>query len=539
LASLSVLGVLPAFAWAVPRVMLEVDGVTTCYDALFVAGTVAPRRLDRDSASGRGLFLGSGACAKRLEFVTIGGHAGKPRAVRTCPRRGPHTTLGQSAAPGETMATSQQTITLVDERKEGARDARPGILVLFSAEGISERVEPLGRRSSIGRTPDNGIRLNDAGISRHHATFLREADELLLVDEGSRNGTFVNGQRLTEPTRIVFGDVIRVGETLLLCVADVSAYAHWPVAASQPPLLGGPLMQQVARLARMVAPKDVEVLIEGESGTGKELVARLIHDESGRSGPFVAVNCAAIPEALFEAELFGVVRGAFTGADSDRPGLVTAASGGTLFLDEVAELPLAAQAKLLRALEQRESRPVGGTRARRLDLKLVAATHHSLRDAVQRKDFRLDLFHRICGFTIHLPALHERREDVILLAERLIEEAASGSQCQPRLTCGFVERLLLYRWPGNVRELQRALHEACLRAVAESCAELRVSHLRRELSDDLSAKDTEQPDELQRVRAALARSAGNVKQAATALGIRRQRIYELLREHRLSAADFR
>ncbi len=213
-------------------------------------------------------------------------------------------------------------------------------------------------------------------------------------------------------------------------------------------------MRQIVEMIRRVAPSDATVLIEGESGTGKELVARAVHELSERhGGPFVAVNCAAIPRELLESELFGHLRGAFTGAVRDRVGKFEQAAGGTLFLDEVGELPLDLQPKLLRALQEREIEPVGGT-PRTVDVRLVAATNRHLEKSMREGGFREDLYYRLAVVPLQLPPLCQRREDVPLLVNHFL---ASKGKERVEVSDAFMQRLSAYDWPGNVRELQNVI----------------------------------------------------------------------------------
>ncbi len=222
-------------------------------------------------------------------------------------------------------------------------------------------------------------------------------------------------------------------------------------------------MQETLRWARKVAPTEATVLILGESGTGKELIARAVHNQSARTGAFVPVNCASIPETLLESELFGHEKGAFTGALSRQEGLVHAADGGTLFLDEIGELSQAAQARLLRILQQREVRRVGARKPESVDIRLVAATHRNLPLLVERGEFRADLYFRLKVVEIQLPPLCERGEDIPALAEVFIARAAAKLGRQPlELDRGATAAMRHYKWPGNVRELQHAVERAVI-----------------------------------------------------------------------------
>lgn len=229
------------------------------------------------------------------------------------------------------------------------------------------------------------------------------------------------------------------------------------VGASQP-------MRELAELVRMVAPHAATVLIEGETGSGKEIVAKAVHRLSDRaSKPFVVLNCAAIPEALLEAELFGHTRGAFTGAVQSRMGRIEAARGGTLFLDEIGEMPLALQAKMLRFLEYGELQRVGENETIQVDVRIVAATHQPLEKRAEEGTFRLDLYHRLAVFPVEVPPLRERMEDLPMLAEHLLAVFGESAP-RKRLTDSAVEALMQHRWPGNVRELMHVLNRAVILA---------------------------------------------------------------------------
>ena len=224
-------------------------------------------------------------------------------------------------------------------------------------------------------------------------------------------------------------------------------------------------IKQALALATRVAPTDGSVLIQGASGTGKELFAKHIHGTSGRTGPFIPVNCAAIPEALFESLLFGHRRGAFTGATQAQTGLLVAADGGTLFLDEVADMPLPMQAKLLRVLQEREVRVVGEVRSRPTNFRLISATHNDLRQRVQTGTFRQDLFYRLAEITLLIPDLHARGRDVVLLARHYLRlQTTQRGMRATQLARGTDAVLLKHTWPGNVRELRNVLFQASLNA---------------------------------------------------------------------------
>jgi len=238
-----------------------------------------------------------------------------------------------------------------------------------------------------------------------------------------------------------------------------------PIVSSLPEMIGeSAAMLELAGMIRLVAPRTATVLIEGETGTGKEVVAKAVHRLSARAAkPFVVLNCAAIPEALLEAELFGHTRGAFTGAVTSRTGRIEAAHGGTLFLDEIGEMPLALQAKMLRFLECGELQKVGENESIRVDVRVIAATHQELEKRAAEKTFRLDLYHRLAVFPVTVPALRDRMEDLPLLVEFFLEQMGATSPRKAISECALA-RLADYDWPGNVRELMHVLERGSILA---------------------------------------------------------------------------
>jgi hypothetical protein len=342
-----------------------------------------------------------------------------------------------------------------------------------------ERVE-LGRGSERRTRRDRGtlsLTVPDGRMSEPHARFVREGGGWVVEDLGSKNGVLVDGDAHPR-TRLVDGMILEIGHTLV-------RYREAPVAsgAALDVALAGQRVTETfdARLARAfddlgaVAATRAAIVIYGESGTGKELVAREAHQLGRRSGAFVAVNCGALPANLVEAELFGYRKGAFSGADQDRPGIVRSADRGTLFLDEIADLPAAAQAALLRVLQEREVTPLGSAQAVPVDLQVIAASHQDLAAAVEHGEFRRDLYARLAAFTLALPPLRERRDDLGVLLAALVTRVAG---VDARLSAAVARALAAYDWPLNIRELESALTVAA--ALARG-GPIKLEHLPEEV----------------------------------------------------------
>jgi DNA-binding NtrC family response regulator len=303
------------------------------------------------------------------------------------------------------------------------------------------------------------------------------------------------------------------------------------------PIFQSPGMKAVVRTIERVAPSDVSILITGESGTGKEVVADLIHNLSPRNkGPLIKINCAALPRELIESELFGSVKGAFTGANVDREGLFRQAEGGTLLLDEISEMPIDTQSKLLRVLQEKEVRPVGGRASYKTDCRIIAATNRPTEEAIKAGKLREDLYYRISAIAVHLPPLRERREDIIPLANAFLKRF--GAQAGRNLT-GFTpvatEALRAYDWPGNVRQLQNEIQRAVLMSEG-------VQIDQRDLSVVAAASSKENPDltlmeamERNAILQMLKDTQGNKLETAKRLGIGRQTLYNKIKMYGIQA----
>lgn len=313
----------------------------------------------------------------------------------------------------------------------------------------------------IGSADTEDIVLTDPTVSRHHAEIHRGRDGVTLRDLGSTNGTFVGSVRAKE---IYLGadTRFRVGRTeFLFTPADEVIDVEPSTKDRFEDLVGSSVgMREVFGVLERVAPTDLTVLITGETGTGKELASQAVHNQSKRkNSPFVVFDCGAAPNKLIESELFGHQRGAFTGAIESRPGIFETADHGTIFLDEIGELPLELQPKLLRVLEQREVRRVGGSKTKPIDVRVVAATNKNLREQVNAGRFREDLYYRLAVVELALPPLRDRMEDLSLLANHLLQRATHNPGVQ-EIAPEVMDIFQTYRWPGNVRELKNVLQRA-------------------------------------------------------------------------------
>lgn len=309
------------------------------------------------------------------------------------------------------------------------------------------------------------------------------------------------------------------------------------------PLGKSKLFQEVMKLAEQVAPTESTVLIQGESGTGKEVIARYIHDLSARSeGPFLSINCGALPEGLLESELFGHVKGSFTGAVRDKQGLFAAARGGTFFLDEVGEMSPATQVKLLRVLQEREAIPVGGTEAIPVDVRLVAATNRELEEDIKRGRFRTDLYYRLNVIAIHLPPLRDRRDDIPIFVDAFLKRIATEHDDPPkRLSEPAGDAIGVYDWPGNVRELENALERAVVLTKGElidvAAIPAKITDRKAEplVADRAHATPTLELIEQAYITWVLQNESGNKTRAAEVLGIDPSTLYRKLSKYDTNA----
>lgn len=426
---------------------------------------------------------------------------------------------------------------MVIEHPVSAPGASIGLLEVHPRLGADRPgIHSVTTNCVVGRGSGVDIPLEGARVSDRHASIERVSKALRVRDLGSRFGTRIDGVAVgPEPVLVRPGAVLRFGDALFLAVKEPDSYVGMPLTVNGSelglagPLLAGPRTNGVWARAIQLARIAKSMLIQGETGTGKEVVVRLIHRELGKA-PLVALNIAAVPDALFESELFGHERGAFTGADTARLGAFREARGGILFLDEIGDLSLHLQAKLLRAIELRQVRPLGAAKCVPVELCIVAATSRDLWRACEHGTFRKDLFYRLAGATIQLAPLRERREEILPLA--LANLQAAGS------TLGFdaaaAERLLLARWDGNVRQLRFAVTHALCSATLAGRSEINSEDL--PMLDMVQGQSTLSRDD---ILAAFREAGGVASRAARLLRVSRTTLYASCKRRGLEPDELR
>jgi len=438
---------------------------------------------------------------------------------------------------------------------EGARPRAGGMRLALA--GVHEIVLGRADARSVARTRSDEqtslrVGVPDRKMSEAHARILLAPGGASIEDLGSTNGTLVNGARVERAT-LVGGDVLEVGHTLFV-YGEVLERPGWHLAdldsekaADALPGLSTLDPVHATKLDRLkrVAASSVSIVLLGETGTGKEVLARAVHALSQRPGPFVAINCGAIPATLVESLLSGHVKGSFSGAERDELGLIRSAQFGTLFLDEIGDLPAASQAALLRVLQEGEVTPVGATRAAKVDLRVVSATHRPLDDLMERGEFRRDLYGRLAGFAYNLPPLRDRRVDVGLLVAALLRSPKVQQADALRFRADAARAMLLYDWPLNVRELEQCLVTSSVLAeeglvhledfppgVVEAALPPSVSGETRAAADRDEALRRE-------LLLRLAEARGNMSEVARAMGKARQQIQRWVRRFGIDADAFK
>ncbi len=492
----------------------------------------AANHLDLD----RAYFDGSLDLLRELA-VTVDLDAALPRLSAIASKMLPHDALRMACFDqgGQLIvnaSTADVPDMMVSEREDLIIDDLRSDTVGAPASHPTEWLAGAGYRSALGvstRAPEPTVSVafwskRPQAFNRTHLPLARRIAYHLGLVVGRGKATRVVPQVDEDRTQRVHADVQRGVDRL-------KAAAHLRVVGESVE------WRDVLRKATQVAPTDTTVLISGESGTGKEVVARFVHAASTRHArPFVALNCAALPEQLLEAELFGYERGAFTSANQAKPGQVELASGGVLFLDEVTEMSLSAQAKFLRVLQEREFQRLGGTRLIKANIRVIAATNRDLRKAVERGDFREDLFYRLGVFDIEIPPLRNRQSDIVPLSEAFLQEiSASIGRPAAALTRGARQALLQYDWPGNVRELRNVLERA---AILCEGAPIDTTHLALDSGNRRPRHDTTDLGIVERttITKVLDECSGNKTKAARRLGLSRTQLHLRIRKYRLEEA---
>jgi DNA-binding NtrC family response regulator len=445
-------------------------------------------------------------------------------------------------ASAQNRATDTTIVTL-DGRAIGMRVPKLTLEVI-TGPSTGARAELAGHELIVGSDPSNTLVLDDPRVSRFHLRIAADDLGLCLRDRGSANGTFIGGLRCRE-VYLHDGARIDLGESSI--VARIGG-GEDEIELSGDDRFGGAIgrslvMRRLFAAARRAAATAATVVLLGETGTGKDVLARAIHDASPRAAaPYIVFDCGAVAPSLIESALFGHVRGAFTGADSDRPGVFEWASGGTLFLDEIGELGRDLQPKLLRALETGTITRVGATAPVPVDVRVIAATNRDLRAEVERGEFRADLYYRLAVIVLEVPALRERREDVALLASHFATDLfgdADPTRVRPALEEIFAH-LRHHPWPGNVRELRNVVERAAAMADPQALRgdlALRLGELRASLGRTLHARlplDQARAEfDREYLRDALAAHQGSIPHAAIAAGVHPKSLERLLRRYKL------
>ncbi|MCX4246788.1 sigma 54-interacting transcriptional regulator [Paraliomyxa miuraensis] len=437
---------------------------------------------------------------------------------------------------------------------------------------VSSRVEPQGRRLlviagdrvsshplpqsgpfKLGRGEEVDLRVDDPSVSRDHACLYFNRNQIHVSDSGSSNGTRVRGRRLkgNERVPISAGETFEAGSVLLMVQDPFGAEASKAIvsragASTDDIVIQDRAMASLYQLAERVARSTINVLLLGETGVGKDVLARKIHAMSPRADkPFLPLNCGALTEQLLESELFGHEKGAFTGAVETKIGLLEAANEGTVFLDEVGELPMSVQVKLLRVLEERAVRRVGGLRSKPFDIRFLAATNRDLNQAIADGDFRSDLFYRLNGISLVIPPLRQRVGEIEGLAHKFIEDASkrAGQDRAPRLSDEALAWLRAHDWPGNIRELQNTIERAVLLCTGELITLEQLPVRMAAVGNTPAAGGTggfgvvqagggeDDDPERRRILDALEHCAGNQTRAAKLLGISRNTLLARLDQY--------
>ncbi len=442
------------------------------------------------------------------------------------------------------MSRDRSTVTgLLDEAPVCSRQNAGGLLLVIRGPDRGARVRIEAEPITIGASKQCSLVLTDTTVSRRHLEIVLVDDEYMVNDCGSTNGVTIGGRRF-ERAPIGFGDEFKIGRTVIKLVPDEEFVEPEPAGDGAFGSIVGDdsRMRQMFTLLSEVAPTNATVLIEGATGTGKELFAAELHRHSTRrDGPFIVFDCGSVPRDLIASVLFGHIKGAFTGALTDRRGVFAEAHGGTLFLDEIGELSLDLQPALLRALDTRSVCRVGATSYEKFDVRVVAATNRDLRAEVAKKQFREDLYYRLAVIRMNVPPLAERGRDIPLLLEHF------RNQFAPHLAIRSEDmaRLVSYRWPGNVRELRNVMERACVLgrdghiglddAFGDTSAPAGLT-IRRDLPFKDAKHQVVEAFERDYINDLMERHHGNLSAAAREAQIDRKHLRELLRKYSVASA---
>jgi DNA-binding NtrC family response regulator len=454
----------------------------------------------------------------------------------------------------ELHITQTRTLVVPGEKTTLLKLRRCRLTVAQGPDAGKEMVTDKERVRIGAHNTNDMVLTEDRTASRHHFEIQYTERGYLLVDLNSTNGTFLDGRRV-ERAYMTAGSQVRAGSSTITFVPLDEEVTVEPDTEGQ---LGGMVgqsvkMRQIFGLIRKIAPMDVSVIVQGETGTGKELVARAIHENSSRrKGPMVVLDCGAIPPNLIESELFGHEKGAFTGAVSSRPGAFERADGGTIFLDELGELRLDLQPKLLRVLENREVRRVGGNDVVEVNVRVIAATNRDLVKEIQSGNFREDLYFRLSVINIQLPPLRQRREDIPQILRRaLADPELVQKHGRKRFSPEALSVLTAYNWPGNVRELINVLSHVLTFSEGEEILvnnlPARVQGQQKEapvpFNEHLSFKDAKEQllenFEREYIGSLLKRCEGNISRAARESGLHRKSIERLVKKYQLDARSMK
>ncbi len=449
------------------------------------------------------------------------------RSAPSAPGRAPTQPVGAVGLPGSKprVVDVPSTMPVVPRADPTARR-----MLVIAGDRVGTHLLPDTGEVRVGRGEDAELRIDDPSVSREHARlFFEKGKPVMIADAGSSNGTRVRGKALTAGQKVALapGETFEVGSALLMLQSPFAFDDGQAARGEGGIVIEDRTMAGIYQLAERIAKSTINVLLLGETGVGKDVLSRRIHAMSPRADkPFLPLNCGSLSEQLLESELFGHERGSFTGAVEAKQGLLEAADGGTVFLDEVGELPLSVQVKLLRVLEERQVRRVGGIRSRPFDIRFIAATNRDLGEAVHNGGFRADLFYRLNGISLTIPPLRQRVGEIDGLARRFVADASTRAERgrAPDISPEAMAWLASYAWPGNIRELQNTMERAVL-----LCSDdiITLDHLPPTTGPSgpgrgVDGRDSDDGDpERQKILDALEKCAGNQTRAARMLGISR------------------